>query len=124
MVKVNRWEVKWTGRCPNLCSGRWEISLDGIFLNKHIPFDVLKNHMNTFGEYWEINLYDEENPDSYFEGLEFEDWIKENVHWIYDMLISEKVCQADMNVTYQDLKDLFSAIQQQDWRRHSCGGCI
>lgn len=70
--------------------------------------------MNTAGIYqtWHFEDWQEVFED-YIDGLECDDWIKENDCWISGI--------ADC---YDEKVVLFKAFQAQDFRTCSCGGCI
>ena len=114
---MSKLEVKWTGDYPSLCSGRWIIKYGGVELE--IPNDRKYNHMNTEGIYPTIMDYITEETDEYPDGLEFNEWIKENADWVIDMF-NKKGIFPNSNL----LKELYEKIQVQDWRINSCGGCI
>ena len=109
-------EVSWTGSFPNLCSGRWEINIDGIKLD--IPEDVATSPMDTKGEYmrWRfVNGWNEE-WEMYTDGLPFHPWMDRNYRWL-----SRAAKAAGVDFEY---RDLYAMIQSCDWRHGSCGGCI
>lgn len=105
-------EVEWTGEWPCLCSGEWIIKKNGVVVN--IPEHNRKSSMNTFGTYssWHFNEDWLEEFDDYEDGEHFEEWIIDNP-WVLDIAS-----------TIEEQKELYSKIQQQDWRHGSCGGCI
>lgn len=110
-------EVKWTGRYPTKCHGAWLITINGKELF------VRSKDFQTYGTYdaWSFGEGWSELFDSYVEGLKEQDWIdhlkKEDINGLWSEL-----CRHSL--TNIDLGELFRAIQAQDWRASSCGGCI
>lgn len=106
--------AKWTGAYPNLCSGTWKLYKDGEDISDMIPEELRNSKMNTFGNYnrWHFEDWDEV-WDSYDDGLDGPDWIKENDEWL-----------SKITSDYQEKMEIFYAIQAEDWRHGSCGGCI
>ncbi len=106
--------AKWTGAYPNLCSGIWKLYKDGEDISDMIPEELRDSEMNTFGNYssWHFEDWDEV-WDSYEDGLDGPDWISENDEWL-----------SKITSDYQEKMEIFYAIQAEDWRHGSCGGCI
>ena len=102
--------AKWTGSYPCLCSGRWELTIDGVNFTDVIPPELRTKPMNTFGEYqsWHFENWIEVF-ESYVDGLPFECWIKEN-EWVNNL-----PCNPF---------EVYLAFNENDWRHGSCGGCI
>lgn len=109
--------VEWTGKYPCLCSGYWRITIDKKALI--VPQSLVSEPMNTYGTYQQILDYITEEFEYYEEGFKYEEWIKENKYWIDDGLLNIGI--APNESLY---KDLYEAINVQDWRYGSCGGCI
>ena len=90
-------EAKWSGSYPCLCSGEWTLFIDGKDMSDKIPKELRNESMNTNGVYsswhfesdWEIEWND------YEEGLECEEWIKENKEWL-DNITTDKCEQEDI----------------------------
>lgn len=77
--------------------------------------------MNTLGVYYEQEI-DEDSEEiwlSYLDGLNKEDWYKENYNWVQVMFHSKGI-----EITTELLDKLYYKIQENDWRKKSCGGCI
>lgn len=108
-------KVKWTGGYPNLCSGHWEIIIDGKYLT-----NLMNSNFETFGTYssWHFEEWNEVFED-YEDGLCFEQWKQDPPN---NLLFSLKL--AGFEVTENLLQELYLAINSQDWRHSSCGGCI
>ena len=107
-------EAKWSGSYPNLCSGKWTLFIDGKDMSDKIPKDLKNEPMNTYSTYseWYFKNWSE-TWDDYKDGLECEDWIKENKEWL-NKITTDK-CEQE---------DIYYAFQLNDWRHGSCGGCI
>ena len=54
-----------------------------------------------------------EETDYYYDGLEVDDWIDANNDWL-----------NNITKDYALKERIFYAIQEQDFRAGSCGGCI
>lgn len=104
-------EARWTGAYPNLCSGTWEITVNGEDYSYAIPDDKRRDSMDTFGEYsyWRFDDNWEVQWKFYESGKEFAEWILEN-QWV--------------NQIPAPPEKIYAAIQGQDWRHAQCGGCI
>lgn len=107
-------KAKWTGTYPCLCYGEWKLRVDGKDVSKKIPKDKRDKPMHTFGIYskWHFENWQEVFED-YEDGLQCDDWIKENIDWVSKITSDRKVQE-----------EIFNAIQSEDFRWHSCGGCI
>ena len=108
-------EAKWTGSYPCLCSGEWILKINNIDVSNLIPEELRTSSMNTAGSYsswyftedWKVEDY------YYLDGLECEDWIKDNKNWLHKITTAHSV-----------QKEIYYAIQSEDFRAGSCGGCI
>lgn len=107
-------EANWSGSYPCLCSGEWTLFIDGKDMSDKIPKDLRNEPMNTSGVYSEWHFEDWEDVwEDYLDGLECEDWIKENKEWL-DNITKDK----------NEQEDIYYAFQSKDWRYGSCGWCI
>lgn len=108
-------EAKWTGDYPNLCSGQWILKVNNKNVSHLIPADLKNEPMNTYHTYlcWHFNNNWEEKWDSYKDGLFCDEWLKENKEWL-DKISTNSIVQ----------KEIYTAINSQDWRYGECGGCI
>lgn len=108
-------EAKWTGDYPNLCSGQWILKVNNIDVSQLIPEELRNEPMNTHRTYqcWYFNSNWEEKWDSYEDGLECKDWIENNKYWL-----------DEITSIYSIQKEIYYAINSQDWRYGECGGCI
>ena len=115
---VNNFKAEWSGGWPALCFGEWNISYNEKALT--IPEENKTQPMNTYNTYQSWHFEDwEEVFESNEGGLYFDEWIMENHSWVdsaFDKLEIEK-----FEANY---KDLYDAIQSEDFRHGSCGGCI
>lgn len=114
---MNKLSVEWTGRYPCLCNGKWIIKYQDKELE--IPENYKCTDMNTYGNYDHLVDVINEEFEEYSDGLEYEDWIKENEEWVVEMFNKIEVFPNT-----ELLKDLYEQIQVHDWRSGSCGGCI
>lgn len=106
-------DVQWTGAWPCLCFGEWIIRKNGVDVSCLMPDEMRHCEMNTAGTYSSWHFEDwEEVFEDYEDGLECEEWIADNA-WISEL------CDS-----HEEMVELFYAIQAQDWRHGSCGGCI
>ena len=106
-------EVKWTGEYPALCGGEWIVKKDGVDASAYIPNRKRTEPMRAYGTFYQC-LFDEDPSGCWTQvsdGLQFDEWVKENP-WI------EKICSDE-----KEKLDLYLAIQREDWRYGSCGGC-
>lgn len=80
---MKKFEAEWTGSYPNLCSGVWKLYVDGKDKSDLIPEDLRNYPMDTAGMYqtWHFEDWQEVFEDCE-DGLECDDWIKENDSWI------------------------------------------
>ena len=117
-------EVEWTGEYPTLCFGTWEIKIDGKIL-KALPNSpeekLLQGNMDTENTYesWYFDNWHEVWED-YDDGNSFKDWLKSNE----GLGIIKLLDLNSIQLNKYEMKDLFTKIQQNDWRHQSCGGCI
>jgi hypothetical protein len=108
-------EARWSGSYPTLCYGKWTLIVNGKDVSMFIPEELKESSMYTYGTYqsWHFNDDWMEEFEDYDNGLDCEDWIEENKYWL--------------DTITEDLKiqeEIFYAINEQDFRTGSCGGCI
>ena len=108
-------EAHWNGSYPCLCFGEWMLKVNGKDVSNKIPDELRKDSMNTYGIYqrWYFDDNYLEKFESYEDGLKMHEWIKENAYWL------DKITDD-----YNTQKEIFTAVQQEDFRSGSCGGCI
>lgn len=109
----NPFSAEWTRKQQVMCLGHWIISYNGRVLN--LPTDIANKDMGTKGIYNYIDPDDE----LYLEGLDEDDWIVENIDWLSDIFIAE-----DIPLEEEMFRHFYQAVNKEDWRCGSCGGCI
>lgn len=113
-LKSKRVIALWTGSWPCLCNGEWILYVDGKNVTDMIPEEQREEHMRTYGTYRSWRFEDwEEVWGSYTNGLKENEWLAENDYWV-SKITTDKSLQSE----------IFKAIQSEDWRHNSCGGCI
>lgn len=120
-------KAEWTGSYPSLCVGEWKLyrkyediledgSKDEGYddISNLIPEDLRHEPMYILGVYssWYFDSDYIEQFNDYTDGLDFEEWCKDNESWIH------LICDP------KDYKSLYEAFNGHDWRYESCGGCI
>ena len=107
-------EAHWSGKYPNLCSGEWTLKVNNQNVTEMIPISLQTSQMNTYGVYqsWHFENWDEVF-ESYIDGLDKDDWIAANDYWL-----------NEITNDYSVKVEIFRAIQSEDFRTGSCGGCI
>ncbi len=115
--------AKWTGDGPHLCIGEWK-----LFVQDRDFSDLLADikEMNTAGTYWRCGFGDDwsEVWEQYEDGLEYPDWVKENVGWLSQIAADPVVAEETGSNTEELYRAIYEAISAEDWRHNSCGGCI
>ena len=108
-------EARWSGSYPNLCRGEWTLKIGGNDVSSLIPKELRYDEMNTYGTYetWYFDDNAMEVFEDYEDGLDCDEWIEENKYWL-DAIAED----------YDTQVKIFKAINEQDWRSGSCGGCI
>lgn len=108
-------EAKWSGKWPCLCHGKWTLIVDGVDVSDKIPKELKDSSMWTYGVYKSWHFDDSWNViwESYKEGHECDIWIKNNIKWL-------KTITEDREV----MEQIYNAINAEDFRYGSCGGCI
>ena len=107
-------KARWSGHFPNLCCGEWSLEVNGVDVSMYIPDELKTSSMNTYGMYeeWHFENWTEVWK-SYEDGLMGDEWIEKNKYWL-------DTITDDINVQ----EEIFIAINMNDWRHGSCGGCI
>jgi hypothetical protein len=109
----NPFFARWTAKGSNLCLGHWEISHLGKPLD--LRPEVKGNDMSTYGIYSYIYPDDE----IFAEGDHEDDWIAANNEWLSSLFAAHGIPPDDMHFRW-----FYKAVNAQDWRCGSCGGCI
>jgi len=112
-VSDNPFHALWTQKGHQLCTGHWEITY--LELPIELPFERRACDMETWGIY---SFIYEDDPD-YAEGLPEEEWIVANIEWLQTLF-------EDYNIPFDKahLQYFYQAINPEDWRCGSCGGCL
>lgn len=113
MHATNPFRANWTAKGNTLCLGHWEIHyFDKLIV---LPTERAEKDMGTRGIY---NFID---PDDtlYLDGLEEDDWILANIDWLSDVFIN-----ANIPLEESLFRQFYQAVNQEDWRCGSCGGCM
>lgn len=107
-------KAKWSGSYPALCHGEWSLSLNGEDVSGFIPEELKTSPMGTVGVYekWHFENWSA-IFESYEDGLDCDEWINENQYWL-DRITTDAKTQ----------KEIFYAIEEEDFRCGSCGGCV
>ncbi|ELR67165.1 hypothetical protein C942_02673 [Photobacterium marinum] len=109
---TNPFQVRWTSVGNTLCLGHWEIHYNNTLLQ--LPEDRLEKDMGTYGIY---NFMDPDDP-LYTEGDKEDDWIVANVDWLADVFEKHNV-----PIDEEHFRFFYHAVNAEDWRCGSCGGC-
>jgi hypothetical protein len=109
----NPFTAKWTATGSNICLGHWEISYLGQALE--LDSERREHDMGTYAIYSFIFPDDE----MYAEGLPEEEWIIANLDWLTSLFIKH-----DIPADAKHFRLFYQAVNKQDWRCGSCGGCI
>ncbi len=109
----NPFTASWSEKGNMLCNGHWQISYDDM------PFILPKaregEYMGTWGIY--SFIYDDD-PD-FAEGLTEDDWIVENADWLVPLFLEQGIPTDKQHLSW-----FYQAVNKDDWRCGSCGGCI
>jgi len=116
--------VDWSGKYPCLCSGRWTIYINEMELV--LPEGMYGSSMNTAGQYssWHFDDNYCEEFDHYYDGLEYDEWIKENKWLQYSIECLAKFYSLEYCYSETLLRKIYDEINGEDFRSGSCGGCI
>ncbi len=110
---INPFAARWTARGNNLCLGHWEISYCGQPLQ--LAPGRRQNDMGTYGIY----SYIYPDDDVFAEGQAEDAWIINHADWLTTLL-----AQHGIPADEEHLRAFYRAVNVQDWRCGSCGGCI
>lgn len=109
----NPFSARWTAKGHNICLGHWEISYAG----QPLPLDAARRQ-EDMGTYGNFNFLFPDDED-FFEGLNEDDWILKNVDWLADLFADH-----DIPIDEEHMRAFYRAVNRQDWRCGSCGGCM
>ena len=112
-MQNNPFKVSWSAKGNTLCLGHWEIS----YLDLPVVLPRARRDQDMGTE----NIYNYLDPDYelYREGLNEDDWIVENIEWLSDMFIEHNIPLEE-----EIIRAFYQAVNKEDWRCGSCGGCI
>jgi hypothetical protein len=113
MLTPNPFSANWTAKGNNLCLGHWEIHYQGKLLT--LDADKRDKDMGTYAIFSYIYPDDED----FAEGAPEDDWIEMNAAWLGELFVSN-----DIPCDEKHMRWLYQAINSNDWRCSSCGGCI
>jgi hypothetical protein len=108
----NPFSAIWNTSGQHLCLGRWLITYMGLPLILPSPRD--EHDLGTY------NIYSFVDPDDelYAEGLMEDEWIVEHIDWLAEMF---SVHNIPLDEAY--FRWFYRAVNAEDWRCGSCGGC-
>lgn len=109
----NPFDARWTAKGNNLCLGHWEISYLGNPIQ--LPLADKQKDMGTYGIY----SYIFSDDDTFAEGSPEDDWIISKGAWLSNLFT-----QSNIPVDEKHFRWFYQAVNSQDWRCGSCGGCI
>jgi len=110
---ANPFHASWSEKGNMLCNGHWQISFQGLpFV---LPSTRERETMGTWGIY--SFIYDDD-PD-FAEGEKEEAWVVNNAEWLVPLFIEQ-----DIPADPQHLSWFYQAVNKDDWRCGSCGGCL
>lgn len=129
MTKKYNIKAEWTGSYPAYCHGEWIVTLTDEDGNETtLPLgdraSGYGSDMGTLGTYQTWHFEDwHEVFEEYQNGLEYELWkdVDENREMVLGAMFYAGVNSEDYD---QFAYDFYNAVQAQDWRHNSCGGCI
>lgn len=112
-MPANPFTARWTATGNNLCLGEWEIHYQGRRLL--LDADRRDKDMGTFGIFSYIFPDDED----FAEGLDEDEWVQANAGWLGKLFAANDVPSDE-----EHLRWFYRAVNRQDWRCGSCGGCL
>lgn len=112
-VDDNPFTARWTAKGHTLCLGHWEIRYRSTLLE--LPPGICENPMDTFGIFSFLFPDDED----YCEGLREPEWLEKHSNWLMDLFETYKIPFDSEHVSW-----FYHAVNAEDWRCGSCGGCL
>ncbi|MBT3346994.1 MAG: hypothetical protein HOM84_00940 [Thiotrichales bacterium] len=112
MVPQNPFSAAWSSKGDTICLGHWELSYQDLSIE--LPAEKRDDDLGTYGIYSYIYPDD---PD-FAEGLKESDWILENMEWLAQLFDRYKIPLDEKHLSW-----LYQALNLEDWRCGSCGGC-
>ncbi len=109
----NPFVATWSAKGHTLCLGHWQITFHG--LNLVLPEAKAQNHMDTQKIFSWLFPDDED----YTEGLALPDWIEQHGDWLMDVFDNHNIPFDQQHIQW-----FYAAVNENDWRCASCGGCL
>lgn len=109
----NPFKATWSAQGHTLCLGRWHICFHDEVLE--LPAVQAENHMDTRGIYSWLFPDDEE----FTEGMELAEWIEHQAEWLVPLFERYNIPFDEQHVEW-----FYLAVNKNDWRCGSCGGCM
>lgn len=108
---MNEVKAIWTGKWPNACRGVWILEINGKDVSDKIPHELRHTEMETF-KYYHVEDLDG-NYEHWVRGMGWKKWVRHNDYWLLRITPSRKL-----------KKQIYIAIQEQDFTPGCCGGCL
>lgn len=110
---MNPFTAHWSAQGNNLCLGHWEIFHQAQLLE----LDEVRRveDLGTHGIYSYIFPDDED----YAEGYHEDEWIEKNKEWLTPLFTKYQIPADEAHMRW-----FYQAVNPQDWRCGSCGGCL
>jgi hypothetical protein len=112
-IMPNPFTARWTAKGSGLCLAHWEL----FYLGQQLEID-LERKQNDMGTY-AIYSFIFPDDDIYAEGLPEDAWIIENKDWLTSLFTTYNIPSDETH-----LRLFYQAVNRNDWRCGSCGGCI
>lgn len=112
-MSANPFKARWSAQGHTLCLGHWEITYLGLPIV--LPQPYVEKDMGTRGNF----SYLFEDDDDFIEGEPFETWLDINIDWLLDVFE-----QHNIPTEAEYFEFFYQAVNAQDWRCSSCGGCM
>lgn len=109
----NPFQANWSSQGHTLCLGHWQITYLGLPVT--LPQKYAEKDMNTRDNF--SFMFPDE--DEFIEGIAFPEWLEANVDWL--LAVFEK---HNIPSDPEHFELFYMAVNQNDWRCSSCGGCI
>lgn len=108
------YETKWEHDKIMKCEGNWKLYQDGVDITEKIPENLRNHPMNTEKYYEEWEFLEDYSVEwyTYKDGYNDREWIDENP-WVKEITKDKK-----------EMRDIYYAFNDHDWRHGSCGACI
>lgn len=112
-LDINPFTATWSAQGHTLCLGQWHITYQDLKVT--LPLEIAENDMQTRGNFSYLFPDEEE----FIEGLTLEEWSEKNIDWLIDVFTQHNIPTDVQHVSW-----FYQAVNEQDWRCSSCGGCI